>query len=90
MPDVLAGFRCYPYSVIHESAAEVELLRTVRSFASESQAPALLRLAAAVLGVDTSAESHRDEILRLCRALASEGGLVQEMAAEIGRELARR
>jgi hypothetical protein len=89
MPDVLAGFRCYPYGVIHDSAAEIELLRAVRCFASESQAPALLRLVAAVLGVDTSAGSHRDEILRFCRALASEGGLVQEMAAEIGRELAR-
>ena len=77
-------------SVMHESAAETDLLRTVRCFASGSQAPALLRLAATVLGVDTSAESHRDEILRFCRALASEGGLVQEMAEEIGRELARR
>ena len=34
--------------------------------------------------------SHPDEILRLCRAPAGEDGLVQEMAEEIGRELARR
>ncbi|MCH7836910.1 MAG: hypothetical protein IIC26_00225 [Chloroflexi bacterium] len=50
----------------------------------------MLQIAATILGVEPSSIDHRDEILRLCRALASEGGLVQEMAEEIGRELANR
>lgn len=88
MPSVLlAG---YSYCMVIGVSAESDLLRAVRRYAHASEAPSLLRIAAAILGVDPSSTDHRDEILRLCRALASEGGLVQEMAEEIGRELARR
>ncbi len=40
--------------------------------------------------VDEAIAGHREEILRICCALAGEGGLVQEMAEEIARELAAR
>ena len=90
MPDAFAGFRCYPHREMVESSADTGLLRAVRRFTPASQAPALLRLAADILGVDSSSPGHRDEILRLCRALANEGGMVQEMAEEIARELTRR
>ncbi len=80
----------YAYRMVIGVSAESDLLRAVRRYAHASEAPSLLRIAAAILGVDPSSAGHRDEILRLCRALASEGGLVQEMAEEIGRELARR
>ncbi len=78
----------YAYRMVIGVSAESDLLRAVRRYAHASEAPSLLRIAAAILGVDPSSTDHRDEILRLCRALASEGGLVQEMAEEIGRELA--
>ena len=77
----------YAYRMVIGVSAESDLLRTVRRYAHASEAPALLRIAGAILGVDPSSADHRDEILHLCRALASEGGLVQEMAEEIGREL---
>ena len=80
----------YSYRMVIGVSAESDLLRVVRRYAHASEAPSLLRIAAAILGVDLSSADHRDEILRLCRVLASKGGLVQEMAEEIGRELARR
>jgi hypothetical protein len=90
MPDVIWGVRWYAHNMVAESSAHAGLLREVRRFAPPSQAPALLQRAVGILGVDTPAPSHRDEILCLCRALAGEGGLVQEMAQEIARELAHR
>ena len=71
-----------------ESSTYSSLLQIVQRFAPASRAPTLLRLAATILNVDVTAMRHREEILGLCRALAGEGGLVQEMAAEIADELA--
>ena len=65
------------------------ILLEVNGFASASGAPILLQRALAILGVSRPRPEHRDDILRLCRAFATEGGLVQEMAAEIARELRR-
>ena len=90
MPDGFAAVLRYAYRMVIGVSAESDLLRVVRRYAHASEAPSLLRIASAILGVDLSSADHRDEILRLCRVLASEGGLVQEMAEEIGRELARR
>ncbi len=64
------------------------LLREVGRFAPGSQAGALVRLAVDILGAGTPSPPSGDGIVRLCRALASEGGLVREMADEIARELA--
>jgi len=72
------------------SALDDGLLREVREFAGPSQAPTLLRRAGEILGVDASVPNHRTEILHLCRALAGEGVLVQEMAEEIAHELSER
>ena len=80
----------YSYRMVSGVSAESDLPRAVRRSAHASEAPSLLQIAATILGVEPSSIDHRDEILRLCRALASEGGLVQEMAEEIGRELANR
>ncbi len=80
----------YAYRMVIGVSAESDLPRAVRRYAHASEAPSLLQIAATILGVEPSSIDHRDEILRLCRALASEGGLVQEMAEEIGRELANR
>ena len=80
----------YAYRMVIGVSAESDLLRAVRRYAHASEASSLLQIAATILGVVPSSIDHRDEILRLCRALASEGGLVQEMAEEIGRELASR
>ena len=65
------------------------ILREVNDFASASDAPILLQRALAILGVSRPRAEHRGDILRLCRAFAMEGGLVQEMAEEIARELHR-
>ena len=66
------------------------LLREVCEFAVPSQTPTLLRRAGEILGVATSNPNHRAEIAHLCRALAGEGVLVQEMAEEIVHELSER
>jgi hypothetical protein len=73
-----------------KATAKTGLVESVQRFAPPAQAPALLKLALDILGMDSPSASRRDEILSLCRALASEGTLVQEMAEEIARELARR
>ena len=73
-----------------KAAAETGLVESVQRFAPPAQAPALLQLALDILGMERPSAGQRDEILSLCRALASEGTLVQEMAEEIARELARR
>ncbi len=65
------------------------ILREVNDFASASDAPVSLQRAPAIAGVSRPAPEHRDDILRLCRAFPTEGGLVQEMAEEIARELHR-
>ncbi len=71
-----------------QSSVHADLLQEIRGFAP-AQAPALLRLALDILGVATPSPLERDEVLLLCRALGSEGALVQEMAGEIARELVR-
>ena len=73
-----------------KAAAETGLVESVQRFAPPAQAPALLRLALDILDMELPSAGQRDVILGLCRALASEGTLVQEMAEEIARELARR
>ena len=73
-----------------KATAETGLVESVQRFSPPAQAPALLQLALDILGMDSPSASRRDEILGLCRALASEGTLVQEMAEEIALELARR
>ncbi len=77
--------------MVAESTAQTDLLHELQRLVSPSRAPTLLRAAIDILGIeDGSCPSHRDEIFRLCRTLAGEGVLVQEMAEEIARELARR
>lgn len=71
-----------------QSSVDANLLRQIRSFAP-AQAPALYRLTLGILGVETASPRDQDEVIRLCRALASEGSLVQEMAGEIAHELVR-
>ena len=70
-------------------STRASILRDVSGFASAADAPILLQRALAILGVSGPRPEHRDDILRLCRAFATEGGLVQEMAEEIARELHR-
>lgn len=73
-----------------KAAGENGLVESVQRFVPPAQAPALLQLALDILGVDSPHPGRRDDILSICRALASEGTLVQEMAEEIARELAPR
>ena len=68
-------------------STRASILREVNGFASASDAPILLQRMLAILGVSRPKPEHRDDILRFCRAFAMEGGLVQEMAEEIAREL---
>ncbi|OGO51251.1 MAG: hypothetical protein A2148_09410 [Chloroflexi bacterium RBG_16_68_14] len=82
--------RWYAHDVVAQSSPSASLLQEVRGFVSPAQASALLRRAGQILGVDTAAAGHRDELMSRCRALAGEGDLVQEMAEEIARELASR
>lgn len=70
-------------------STRASILREVNGFASAADAPVLLRRALAILGVSSPKPGHRDDIICLCRAFATEGGLVQEMAEEIARELHR-
>ncbi len=70
-------------------STRASILREVNEFASAADAPILLQRALAILGVSRPRREHRDDILRLCRAFSMEGGLVQEMAEEIARELRR-
>ena len=70
-------------------STRASILREVNGFASASDAPILLQRVLAILGVSRPRPEQRDDNLRLCRAFATEGGLVQEMAEEIARELHR-
>lgn len=72
-----------------QASVHPRLLREIRSFAP-AQTPALLRLALDILAVESPSPLQQEEVLRLCRALANEGALVQEMAEEIARELVPR
>ena len=77
--------------MVAESTAQPGLLEELERLVSPSRAFALLQAAIDFLGIeDGGCPGHRDEILGLCRTLASEGDLVQEMAEEIARELAGR
>lgn len=73
-----------------KAEAKNGLVESVQRFAPPAQAAALLKLALDILGMDSPSAGQRDEILSICRALAGEGTLVQEMAEEIARELAPR
>ena len=73
-----------------KAAAETGLVESVQRFAPPAQAPALVKLALDFLGLDSPSDGQRAEVLSICRALANEGTLVQEMAEEIARELVRR
>lgn len=90
MPDARCRLRWYAHDVVAQSPLDAGLLQEVRGLVPPAQAPALLRRAGQILGVDSSSSGHRQELVALCRALAGEGDLVQEMAEEIARELAPR
>ncbi len=82
--------QCYAEPMVASPMTQADLVQEVRRVAP-SQASELLRVATEILGLEDGAiASHREEILRICCALAGEGGLVQEMAEEIARELAAR
>ena len=68
-------------------STRASILRDVIGFVSAADAPILLQRALAILGVSRPKPEHRNDILRLCRAFAMEGVLVQDMAEEIAREL---
>lgn len=72
-----------------ELADHPGLLREVLRFAPPAQASALLSLALDIVPQTRPSLSNHGELLGYCRALAGEGTLVQEMAGEIARELAR-
>jgi len=75
--------------VVAGVSPKVALVREVQRFAPPGEAAVLLRIASNVVCADEPSEDQREEILRLCRALAGEGTLVQQMAEEIAGALRR-
>ena len=55
----------------------------VRSVTSVSDARAVVNRASRIAGVPGNRPLHLQELLRVCEALAAEGGLVQEIAEMI-------
>ena len=90
LPNAIGSDHWYAHGVVAKPYLTDSLLREVCEFAGPSQAPTLLRRAGQILGVHTSNPNHQAEIVHLCRALAGEGVLVQEMAEEIVHELSER
>ena len=71
--------------MVVQVSTRASILREVNDFASASDAPVLLQRAPAIAGVGRPTPEHRDDILRLCRAFATEGGLAGEIARELHR-----
>lgn len=57
-----------------------DLLAHLGSVTTDSDAKALVRRAARIAGVPADRPLEIDELLRVCEALASEGGMIQEVA----------
>lgn len=57
-----------------------DLLAHLGSVTTDSDAKALVRRAARIAGVPADRPLDIDELLRVCEALASEGGMIQQVA----------
>lgn len=68
---------------IEQLAAELGLVT------SGSDARAVLNRASRVAGVPQDRVLQREELLRVCAALAAEGGMIQEIAESIAAEAVR-
>lgn len=60
-----------------------ELTAEIRAVTSSSDARAVVNRASRVAGVPHNRALERQELLRVCAALAAEGGLIQEIAEAI-------
>jgi hypothetical protein len=60
-----------------------ELTAEIRAVTSGSDARAVVNRASRVAGVPHNRALQRTELLRVCAALAAEGGLIQELAEGI-------
>ena len=79
-----------PPAMYHAMTAN-NLARELAAVTSASDARAVINRAARVAGVPADRPLHVDELLRICEAVAAEGGLVQEIAELIAsRSLASR
>jgi len=66
-----------------------ELAAQIRGVTSGSDTRAVLNRASRVAGVPHDRALERDELLRVCAALAAEGGMIQEIAESIAARAVR-
>jgi hypothetical protein len=66
-----------------------QLTEEIRSVTSGSDARAVQNRASRVAGVPQNRALERDELLRVCAALAAEGGMIQQIAESIAGEAVR-
>lgn len=66
-----------------------ELASQLGSVTSGSDARAVLNRAARVAGVAQDRALQREDLLRVCAALAAEGGMIQQIAESIAAEAVR-
>jgi len=65
---------------MYHSMTADDLARELAAVTSASDARAVINRAARVAGVPADRPLQVDELLRMCEAVAAEGGLVQEIA----------
>ena len=60
-----------------------EILRRLSTVTSKTDASVMLSRAMMVAGVDEAQNLDNESLLRICKALSGEGGLVQRIAEQI-------
>ena len=68
---------------MHKTMSVADLARELGAVTSSNDARAVVNGAARVVGVPIDRPLQTDELLRICEAVAAEGGLVQEIAEVI-------
>ena len=68
---------------MYKTMSAADLARELGAVTSSNDARAVVNRAARVVGVPTDRPLQTDELLRICEAVAAEGGLVQEIAEMI-------
>lgn len=72
-----------------ESTTLADVQGALGAVAGSGQARAAVRRAAKIVGVDADQPLERRELIRVCSALAAEGGTIQQLAEEIAGEALR-
>jgi hypothetical protein len=72
-----------------ESTTLADVQGALGAITSDRQARAVIRRAAKIIGIKRDQPLGLHELIRLCSALAAEGGEIQQLAEEIAGEALR-